>query len=218
MRLPNFNRIAFAYDTLKYLVFGKALRQAQNFLVPFIPEQSKILIVGGGTGQIILDILKSKEVKEITYVELSDNMLNAAKARAKPYSNINFVLGSAHELAAHENFDVIFTPFVLDLYSDEELRSFVGSLDKLLSPGGFWMISDFKITAASDYSVLWQRALVKSMYLFFSLVSDLKVRRLPDYDAVLKCFDYRVVQHRAFFGRLVHSQVLLKAAFTVSKP
>lgn len=218
MRLPNFDRIAFAYDALKCLAFGKSLHQAQNFLVPFIPEQSKILIVGGGTGQIILDIIKSKNVKAMTYVELSENMLNAAKARARPYANIHFVLGSAHELSTSENFDVIITPFVLDLYSDEELRPFVGSLDKLLSPNGLWMVSDFKIASAPGYKVLWQKALVKSMYLFFSMVSDLKVRQLPDYDAVLKLSGYKVMHERAFFGGLVHSQVLTKSALAASKP
>ena len=64
MRLPNFDRIAFAYDALKYLVFGGSLHQAQTFLVPFIPTCSDILIIGGGTGQIILDIVETKEIKQ----------------------------------------------------------------------------------------------------------------------------------------------------------
>lgn len=212
MHLPSFDRIAFAYDTLKHLVFGKSLSQAQAFLISYIPEHSNVLIVGGGTGQIILDILKEKKVKGITYVELSQNMLNDAKEKAKSWPNINFVLGSAHQLKDDQTYDVILTPFVLDLYSDEELPALLISLDSLLSAEGTWLLCDFKITATSGFRSIWQKALVKAMYTFFSFVSKVRATRLPDYESALRQLGYSTVAQCAFYGGLVHSQVLLKSA------
>lgn len=207
MRLPNFDRIAFAYDALKYLVFGGSLHQAQTFLVPFIPTCSDILIIGGGTGQIILDIVDTKEIKQITYVELSKNMLEAARDRVKSYSNINFVLGSVDQLGAAQSFDVILTPFVLDLYSDGALDPIMRSLDSLLRSGGIWMNTDFKVSTKFGWKMIWQLALVKSMYVFFALMSNLSVFRLPDYDRAFRRLGFKTVQQNSFFGGLVHSQI-----------
>lgn len=218
MHLPNFDRIAFVYDTLKHLVFGKSLRQAQAFLIPYIPADANLLIVGGGTGQVLLDILKVTKVRTITYVELSENMLNAAKAKAESYPNINFVLGSAHQLNTDQSYDVILTPFVLDIYSEEVLPVFLKALDRLLLSEGIWMVSDFKVAEAFGWKMLWQNALVKSMYAFFSLVSNLKIFRLPDYDKAFRQLGYKLVIHRSFYGGLVHSQILLKAKAARSKP
>ena len=211
MHLPDFDRIAFVYDTLKQLVFGQSLRQAQSYLIAYIPAKSNVLVVGGGTGEVISDILKEKEVRSITYVELSEVMLNSAKDKAMSSPNINFVLGSAHQLNDDQAYDAILTPFVLDLYNDQALGTLLRALDKLLLPGGVWLVSDFKVTPAFGWRRFWQSALVKSMYLFFSLVSDLRVYRLPDYDAAFKHLGYKTVHHCSFLKGLVHSQVLKKA-------
>ena len=113
----DFDTIAFAYDHLKRLVFGKALDKAQIALIPYIPSQARILIIGGGTGQIITDILERKPVKQITYVELSAKMLQAAKNRvsSRKIDNVQFFRGTADFLKEQSAFDVIITPFVLDL-------------------------------------------------------------------------------------------------------
>ncbi len=218
MRLPNFDRIAFAYDTLKHLVFGHSLRQAQIFLIPYIPEHANILIIGGGTGQIVLDILEKKEIRQITYVELSEKMLNSAKDKAKSCPNINFVLGSGHQLDNDQKYDVILTPFILDLYSDQELGKFLLALDKLLLPSGVWLLSDFKVTPTLCWKRFWQLALVKLMYLFFFLTSNSKVFQLPDYDTAFKVLGYKTVIHRTFYGDLVHSQILSKKQEQTHKP
>ncbi len=52
----NYNNSAWFYDSLAGLVYGKALVKAQVYLLQYIPADSNILIVGGGTGWILMNL------------------------------------------------------------------------------------------------------------------------------------------------------------------
>ena len=55
---PDFNTVARPYDFISRLVFGDSLVEAQTSLLHYIPSNSQILIVGGGTGWILEEISK----------------------------------------------------------------------------------------------------------------------------------------------------------------
>lgn len=208
----DFDAIAFAYDHLKRLVFGTALDKAQIALIPYIPSQARILIIGGGTGQIITDILERKTVEQITYVELSAQMLQAAekRVRSRKVNNVQFFRGAADLLKERSAFDVIITPFVLDLYREHELMELMQPLDALLVPDGKWLCCDFQITTKSTWTKLWQKCLMTSMYCFFALTSQLKARRIPNYGHAFQRLGYKPVVSHSFYASLIHSWVLMK--------
>jgi ubiquinone/menaquinone biosynthesis C-methylase UbiE len=58
MKNKNFDFIAPYYDFLSKLIFGKRLRIAQTSLLSKIPRHQRILLVGGGTGWILPELLQ----------------------------------------------------------------------------------------------------------------------------------------------------------------
>lgn len=208
----DFDNIVFVYDHLKKLVFGKTLDEAQAALIPYIPSQAKVLIIGGGTGQIIIDILDRKAVEKITFVELSAKMIQAAKEKVKGRNigHVFFLQRIADLLDSQATFDVVITPFVLDLYRDHELLELMQPLDELLAPQGKWLFCDFQIRTKSKWTKLWQHCLIAAMYSFFRLTSKLKANRLPNYEYAFQKLGYKYIASHTFYSDLIHSQVLMK--------
>src|SRR4051812_29791885 len=98
----NYDNIAPYYDHLNKLVLGKATIDAQNCLVPFIRENSRLLIVGGGTGKILEEIAKQKANLQIVYVDSSGKMIAIAKKRRVGSNNVTFVQGKIEEFLSDD--------------------------------------------------------------------------------------------------------------------
>ncbi|RZL54089.1 MAG: methyltransferase type 12, partial [Pedobacter sp.] len=74
--INNYDKIANQYDTLSRLVFFKSQVNAQINQLHNIPKDSSVLIVGGGTGWILEEIVKLHPSGiKIIYVEISAKML-----------------------------------------------------------------------------------------------------------------------------------------------
>ena len=88
----NYYNVAPFYDLLSHLVFGNSISQALLFLVTAIPANSSVLIIGGGTGQILEEISK-KYISglQITYVEISKKMISLSKKRSTGNNLVVFI-------------------------------------------------------------------------------------------------------------------------------
>ena len=72
----NYNNAAWFYDSLSRVVYGKALIDAQVYLLQYIQPNSTILIVGGGTGWILEEVARIHPTGlQITYVEAYAQMM-----------------------------------------------------------------------------------------------------------------------------------------------
>jgi spermidine synthase len=80
----NYNNSAWFYDSLARLVYGKALVNAQVYLLKHITENAKVLIVGGGTGWILDELTRiHPSGLQITYVEIAPNMMALSKKKRR---------------------------------------------------------------------------------------------------------------------------------------
>ena len=71
----DYNRIAKSYDVLSRIIFQNSIIKAQLYLIEFLEENTKVLIVGGGTGWILEEIAKLKKPNiSVVYVEKSSAM------------------------------------------------------------------------------------------------------------------------------------------------
>src|SRR5690606_29589081 len=181
---PTFDKIAWIYDFLKYPIFGKAIEESQNILIPFIPAKAKVLIIGGGTGKLLPKILQQEKGVKITYMELSEQMIKAARKRLRPeqQSQVDYMSGKIDVIVGKE-FDVIITLFVLDMYSQEGLKELMRELDQLLKKNGLWLFADFDVISKNPIVRKSQLFLVWLMYRFFALTTSLATKSLPDYSA-----------------------------------
>ncbi|MBD1396919.1 class I SAM-dependent methyltransferase [Pontibacter sp. JH31] len=214
MNDTNFDPIAPLYDSLARLVFGNELRRAQLAHLDAIPAQARVLLIGGGSGWLLEQLLQLRPGIAVTYLENAPKMLQMAKQRigrnpALSKSAVTFRLGNEDSLTADEKFDVILTPFLLDLFPEQRLQHLMDRLYTCLTPNGLWLFSDF--WPVQTPALIWQRLLLKSMYTFFGLLSEVKATRLPDFRKHFERLQLQELQSAPFYKGMVQAKVYQKA-------
>ncbi|MEJ8801430.1 class I SAM-dependent methyltransferase [Pontibacter sp. H249] len=208
-----FDRVAPFYDKLAKLIYGDALQKAQLFLLPFIPERSKVLVIGGGSGWLLEQLILTGKQLDILYVDAAPGMLERAKQRYKgitqPHScQVTFRLGTEATLQPHEQFDTVITPFLLDLFLPQRLQQLMQKLTAALTPAGNWLFADFwPIKQPTPY---WQKFLTWSMYTFFDAVSSVESSKLPDYGRHFQELGFKETSSQSFYNGFVQAKVFMR--------
>lgn len=218
MRLPSFDAVAPIYDHLARLVFGKSIARAQTHFLNAIPANANVLVVGGGTGWIIRELLQNRCLNHIDYVEASMRMIHLAQRkydviRKQPNMNaqtqVNFIHGTEENLPQKIIYDAIITFFVLDTQSDAPLQKMMSILYGRLKKPGVWLFADFKISR-KKHERWWHQLLVSAMFLFFRLTCRLQNNKLPDYDLAFTKLELMKEKEKFFYGNLIISEVYRK--------
>lgn len=200
----NYDHTAGFYDTLSKVVFGDALMEAQRSGLQFIPQDAKILIAGGGTGAILEEITRLRPVSmNITYVEISQKMIEVARKRNAGENNVQFVNVAIETFQSDERFDVIITSFLFDNFKQEKAEVAFNVLDNLLVSDGMWLFTDFNVE--KNQPEIWQRWLLKSMYLFFKILSNVEASELPEVEMLFSNAGYKTVFQKSFYRNFIKS-------------
>jgi ubiquinone/menaquinone biosynthesis C-methylase UbiE len=195
--MANFNRIAGSYDFLKRLVFGKQLEKATNYFVKQIPSDSKILIIGGGSGIILRSFSPTHHIK---YLELSEAMISKAK-RINSKASVEFINEDVLEWKSNESFDFVITPFILDCFNPKQLGLIFPNVKKALKKEGYWIQTDFYPKNR------FHKFLISVMYLFFKLLANLKVNELADFDLFFEKHKFILQRKALFYHSMVESKI-----------
>ncbi|GLU55698.1 class I SAM-dependent methyltransferase [Dyadobacter frigoris] len=199
----DFDIVARPYDFISRLVFGDALVRAQVSLLFQISPESRILIVGGGTGWILEEISKiHPSGLEIIYVESSSKMIELSKNRIRKNNNISFINAPIESYQIEKLFDVIITPFFFDLFKNDKIEILFSGLNEKLKKDGLWLYTDFVPTKYQ--TKIWQKLLLKTMYLFFGILSKVEASELVDMDFYFT-EKYSKISDRWFYGKFVRS-------------
>ncbi len=206
----NYDRIAANYDRLSRLIFGKAIVRAQQSLLPLLAPPARVLIVGGGTGWILEEIARvCPSGLTIDYVEISSNMLDLAKTRDSKQNKVAFIHAAIEDYAAPTVYDVVMTPFLFDNFSHTRAREVFQKFDSLLKNGALWLFTDFHIDTGINR--FWQKALLRSMYVFFKNISHVEADQLPDMPTLFDTNDYHLTLETHHFGRFIRSAAYRKS-------
>ena len=208
-----FDNVAPFYDSLSRLVFGSALRQAQLEHLPAIPAGARVLLIGGGTGWLLEELLRLRPGSYVTYLEASPKMLQLARERLFQNSwmtdaAVTFRLGNEDALRRDEIFDVILTPFLLDLFPGQRLRHLTDRLHAALAPGGLWLFSDF--WPVHSPAPLWQLLLLKAMYTFFGQLSGVQATSLPDFRQHFDRLQLQELEATTFYKGMIQAKLYRK--------
>ena len=180
----NYDSIAYNYDWLSKLVFGKALILSQTCLLKHIPAGSKVLIAGGGTGWILNESAKIHESGlTITYVEISEKMIVLAKRQDAKSNKVIFVNKAIEDYISNEKYDIIFTAFLFDNFRFEKIETVFRVLKNLLERDGKWLFADFSL---DEKSKPWQKLLLKAMLFFFRIICNIEARKLIAVDEIFE--------------------------------
>ncbi len=206
----NFNSIAFFYDPLSRLVYGKSIRNAQIHLLSFIPPEANVLIIGGGTGWIIDEVTKiHSSGLRITYVDNSSKMIERSRKRKTGRNQFTFVEATIEELLLEpKQYDAVLTPFVFDVFSQSTAKEVFFKLEQSLKSGGLWLYCDFQLTSTSKY---WQKALIKLMYRFFRTTCKIEATKLPVISPYFST--YKNITHKEYCKNFISVQVFQKSMF-----
>ena len=207
-----YDRLAPYYDFLARIVFGKSLLRAKRHFLSLLPSKAKILLIGGGTGQILPDILKDNRRHYVVYLERSGKMISLARSRAdrnKVSGQILFVEGDESNLPEREKFDVIITNFFLDQFREDRLELLMEILFNRLNSSGLWLFTDFQLQKGQPH-YWWQILLIKTMLAFFRVATNLKTNSLPDFPPLFQRLNLTLIEEKRFLKKLIVSRVYLK--------
>ncbi|MCC2548134.1 class I SAM-dependent methyltransferase [Hymenobacter sp. BT175] len=221
MSLPDagFDRVAPVYDLLARLVFGRALQQAQQAALRGLPEgEPRVLIIGGGSGWIIGEVLRLRPQASILYLEASPAMLTRSRqvvAGLTPEAGrqVELRLGTEDFLKAEETFDAVLTFFFLDLFEPLRLGHILRRLHRALRPGAAWLLADF-----CPPKRFWQKGLLTMMYRFFRLTTGISGHAIPDLRAELTRLGLSAGPAEQFYGGLVAGSIFRMAPRTIPAP
>ena len=200
--LNGFNMIARRYDTLKQLVFGKSIYLSEICFLDRIPYGGTVLIIGGGSGEILPLLTESDPDAEIWFVEASSVMLRLAAKRLSHISakRVRFIHGTEQDLPDGLLFDAVITNFFLDLFTDEKARDLCILMTNRLSRGGVWLVSDFV-----NGKKIWQRSLLWIMYRFFRGTCRVEAVKLPAWSHHIQVAGMEELSSCSFFRGFIHS-------------
>jgi ubiquinone/menaquinone biosynthesis C-methylase UbiE len=199
----NYNNAAWFYDRLSRLVYGKALVDAQVYLLQYVPSNSNLLIVGGGTGWILDELARiHPSGLKITYVEVSEKMTALSRQRNLGQNEAVFINDAVENVLLPADFDVIITPFLFDNFTQGSLNKVFTHINGLIKPGGLWLNTDFQLTGK-----WWQNVLLKTMFVFFKIFCGIEASSLPEIDYLFQENNHSTIAQKTFFGDFVISKV-----------
>ncbi|MEO0469518.1 MAG: class I SAM-dependent methyltransferase [Bacteroidota bacterium] len=196
-----FNRIAGIYDGLARLVFGTKLKHAKAYFLQDMLACQQLLILGGGSGEL-LDMLSEKGFTgQITYLEGSDKMIQLAQGRQLETLRIQWLQQDALQWEGIANtFDGICCCFFLDIFSEHERAHLLDRCQTVLRGPGKFLLVDFHNEAQ-------YRWLIRLMYTFFRLVSGISGNRLPQWEHLISGHGFRLVKQKYTASGLLLSQL-----------
>lgn len=200
--LNGFDHIAGLYDTLARIVFGRHIVRSQRYFLEDIADGSKVLLLGGGTGWLLAELLSHRPNVEVWYIEASERMIALSREKIKDEGNVHFIHGTEQNIPSEISVDIVITNFYLDLFSNEALKKTLPEITARMKEDARWIATDFVYR-----DKWWQTALLQIMYWFFRKVGALESSRLPAWEQALQQAGWRVMKEKMFFRGFIKTAV-----------
>ncbi len=208
----NCDLVAPFYERVEHLCFGRNLERARRMYLPEAAAARKALVCGGGDGRFLVWLLEANSEVQVDFVDLSANMIAAARKRVARKNRANLKRVTFHHADVctfsprEAGYDLITTNFFLDCFGDEELAEVVARLSSMCAPGAQWIVSDFR-HGSGAMGKIWNRGLVRSLYAGFRVTTGLRVTRLPDYILAMKSCGCKALKESVLCAGLLHSSL-----------
>ncbi len=197
--MNNFDRIAPVYDLLAGIVFGKSIRRAQTLFLKEIPQGGHVLVLGGGTGWLLAELLSLNPNCKVVYIDASLKMVEMAKKKAEGSNNVFFVHGTENSVPRGIEFDAIITHFYLDLFGQESCTKVVSLIRSSCHHRTLWLACDFM------NRTWWHSAMLCVMYRFFRVMTSLNVREFPEWKKSIRQSGFVEISSKDFSKGFISS-------------
>jgi Methyltransferase domain len=205
MTPPNFDPVARPYRWLEYLTLGPILQQTRTHYLPALTQQKSALILGDGDGRFLAQLLNQNPHLQAEVIDTSATMLHLLCQRCAPYAN-RLQTHQTNALTFHpeltKKYDLVVTHFFIDCLTQTQLESLITQITPHLTPQAIWLISDFRIPPTGPMNLIG-RIYIRSLYLTFRILTNLRVTALPDHTPPLTQSNFtRISQHHRLGGLL----------------
>lgn len=206
--MNDFNKIAWIYDSLAKWVYRGNILKSQIEFLPLIQNNQRILIIGGGTGQVLETMNALGIPLAIDFIEPSSEMMSMAKKRTKELSNfdVRFFQTEFESFHSNQRYDWICCFYFLDLFNENSLKVNLELISNYMGDDSLLIVSDFQYHEDS----WWQNALSKVMHGFFKMVAQLESGELKDINESIIEAGYKKIKEAAFFSQFIFSAVYKK--------
>lgn len=194
-------------------MFFKSQVNAQINQLKYLPKDSIVLIVGGGTGWILEEVAKihSRGLK-IVYVEISEKMIQLSQKRRYAENDVQFINQGIEDFESSILFDVILTPFLFDNFSEQRAVMVFEKLNGFLEPNGLWFLVDFSLgNGIGDW---WKSLLLNSMYRFFKLLSIVEASQLVEMKPYFSK-QYELLREDFYYSNFIKASIFRKTVNTI---
>ncbi len=187
MTPPDFDRLAPHYAAIEAVAFGGLLQWCRTALLSEVTDARRVLVLGEGDGRFLAAFLAANPVATVDAIDGSPAMAALARRRAGAAGErVRWHVADARRFAPPgPPYDLVVTNFFLDCFPAAELGPLVAGLAESLTPGGRWLVGDFRVPAGR-LPGLAARAALAAMYAFFRLATRLPAGRLIDPDPYLE--------------------------------
>jgi len=204
------------YDLMLQFFMGSCVSRSQTEYLAEVVDRRHALIVGGGTGRFLIDLLVSGFQGRIVYLDLSRGMLERSRQRLQQErpgdaDRVEFREGTVDNLRDDERFDLVCTHCFLDLFTPLELTRLMARLDDATSEGVAWICSDFATPEGTFPRRAFQATLVRALYEFFGAVCAIAPRRLPPIRECFTALGYEARASRHLAGGILWSALYVKS-------
>ena len=132
-----YKNVASVYDIWAQLAESKARNRCLE--LARIRDGESVLEVAVGTGLTFLEILRLNSAGQNEGIDLTEEMLNRAKEKAKNLGVFNYRLeiGDAYDLHySDKSFDLVINNYMFDLLPEEDFSVVLAEFNRVLRPGG----------------------------------------------------------------------------------
>ena len=192
----DFDRIAPFYDRLARWIYGEAILESQKWAIDKVDTYQELLIVGGGTGEILSLI---PETVHVTYLDKSAKMTQLAQ-RNPGNGQVCVINQDFFTWQPSKKWDFVFCPFFLDCFDLENLEKAVLKCKSVLKQSGSLMVADFDLHHTPA-------VLKVMMHAFFRLVANLESSTLKDIHSMILRNRFEMHQEKLFHQEMIFSRV-----------
>ena len=210
-----FDLLAPHYRWMERVLAGSKLQQCRTKYLHALTGSRKILLLGEGHGRFLCELVQDHPAAQVTCLDNSLQMLNQARralhAAKLDDAAVNFLQADVLDYPLSPGaYDAVVTHFFLDCFRPDQLQVLIDRITRVLSPGGVWLLADFRLPERGLQR--WRaQALLKTMYIFFRTVTSLPARRLTNPDPLLQQNGLTLMTREMFDWGLLHTDLWRKA-------
>ncbi|UXX80138.1 methyltransferase domain-containing protein [Reichenbachiella carrageenanivorans] len=201
--MNNYNRIAWFYDTLAHVIFGGRILHSQKHFLHLLKAEDRVLILGGGAGQVLVAMDHLKIPLTVDFIEPSRQMMKKAQRRVVSGSllKINYCEEKFQHFETHATYDCVCCFYFLDLFNDHSLTYHLSHISKLMKSSAILLLADFQILPSRKQHAVLSRL----MHLFFRITTKLESNQLKDIRAIVAGHGFDCQFHTEYFHQFIFS-------------